>query len=114
VRVGSKGKGSRRRPGRDGGRRSSKTGGDAWRKRISHAVDLGELRKPTRPRLWFPSRFREPMADTAYRMDQAFAQASIHYAVNVPHGASYFDIFVSAEDVERTDAMLRRLIAAAT
>ena len=114
MRVGSKGKGSRRRPGRDGGRRSSKTHGDAWSKRVTHAVDLVELRKPTRPRLGFPSRFREPLTDAAYRMDQAFAQASIPYAVRLPEGARCFDIFVSAEDVDRADAMLRRLSAAAT
>ena len=109
MRVGIKGKGNRRRPGRDGGRRGSKAVAGAWRKRVSHAVDLLELREPKRPKLGFPARFRESLESAAYRMDQVFAKESIPYSVDVPHGAEYFDIQVGAADLERTDALLKRL-----
>ena len=109
MRVGSKGKGNRRRPGRDGGRRGAKVVAAAWRKRVSHAVDLTALRDPKRPKFGFPSKFRETLESAAYRMDQFFAKAEIAYSVDVPDGAGYFDIQVGAVDLERTNALLKRL-----
>jgi hypothetical protein len=108
MRVGSKGKGSRRLPGRDGGRGRSRPGTEAWKKRASHAVAEVDLRHPT-VKLGYSGKFREPLENAAYRLDQAFALNGIAYSVCVPEGHAFLEVTVSKADGARSKDLVNEL-----
>src|SRR6266436_6614375 len=73
----SRGKGSRRMPGRDGGRRKSKPA--IWRKQAQHAVDsVDELKGPVHP-LLIQGRYGDSAPDMIYRFDQDMAKIGLPY-----------------------------------
>jgi hypothetical protein len=96
-------------PGRDGGRRGKRAATEAWRKRASHAIDELNLRPPTKE-LGYGPKFREPIENAAYRLDQAFASASIPYAVQVPEKTSFLSVGVSESDAAAAKAIILALV----
>ena len=74
---GALGKGNRRFPSRDGGRKKSKRG-KAWESRAQHLVPLVEIPVP-HTKISYGGRFREEPASAIYRFDQEMAKLGLSY-----------------------------------
>jgi hypothetical protein len=96
-------------PGRDGGRRGKRVANEAWRKRASHAIDELNLRPPIKE-LGYGPKFREPIENAAYRLDQAFASARISYSVQVPEKTNFLSVKVSESDAVAAKAVVLALV----
>ena len=87
----SRGKGSRRLPGRDGGRRKQRIA--QWRKQAVHAVDgADELHAPLVPLTYTCPRGKSP-AEGIYLFDQAMACTGIRYQAEL-YGSRFFPVFI--------------------
>jgi len=73
----SRGKGSRRVPWRDGGRRKTKS--VSWRKQAQHALDsVDDFVGPVHL-LMIHGYYGDSASDMIYRFDQAMAKIGVHY-----------------------------------
>lgn len=105
---GSRGKGGRRAPGRDGGRRKQK--GVAWRKQAMHAVDdatqLGELVE-----LSFMCPFGQSAAESIYLFDQEMARAGIRYCPELRGSLRFprFSLLVPADCADAVRAIITQI-----
>src|SRR5262245_3339791 len=105
----SRGKGSRRFPGRDGGRGKHKVA--QWRKQATHAVDDLSVLPGALAALTYWCRFGQSPAEAIYRFDQQIAGTGIRYHAEL-HGARtwhFFTVHVPAESAERVQAIISRV-----
>ena len=94
---GTRGKGNRRSPGRDGGARSKHI--ENWRKQARHAVaDQAYLASPLAALLYM-SRVTQKPDILIYKFDQQAAKADIRYHAEY-HGRGQFTIRVSKDILE--------------
>src|SRR5262249_24338261 len=85
----SRGKGGRRRPGRDGGRgKRSKQGAMTWRKRAVHAIREFPKNCNEIVDLTFSVPFGRTPAESIYLFDQLIAATEIRYQVEL-RGSGY-------------------------
>jgi hypothetical protein len=103
----SRGKGSRRRPGRDGGRRKWKVA--EWRKQATHAVGaiselVGELTM-----VEYHCPFRRTAGECIYWFDQEAARIGLWYYAELPN-YYWFPVFKLYVPVDRAEAV-RGIIA---
>lgn len=105
----SRGKGSRRLPGRDGGRRKRKVA--EWRKQATHAVDAlteltGEL-----IRLDYHCPFGHAPGESIYRFDQEAARIGLRYFAELGgyRLAPVFTLHVSVDQAATVLAIIARL-----
>jgi hypothetical protein len=109
---GSRGKGKRRGPWRDGGAHKQKR--PEWRKQAAHAVEEpAELAEPLTC-LQYRGRFREKPAHAIYRFDQRIVPTGIRYFPEYQGLWRGFAIHVSAEHQVRVEEILRQLDAEGT
>jgi hypothetical protein len=105
----SRGKGSRRVPWRDGGRRKQKR--SEWQKRAAHAVK--ELSELSGVLVVLPYRCpsgRTP-AEAIYRIDQQIARTGIRYYAEL-HGTPHWPLFmiqVPAQDAARVRSLIEQV-----
>src|SRR4051794_10137688 len=105
----SRGKGKRRFPGRDGGRRKQKP--VAWRKRATHAVDDRSELPGQLVELSYVCSFDQSAAQAIYSFDQALAHTGIRYHAEL-HGGRYWPVFtlrVPADSVATVRSIITRL-----
>src|SRR5207245_11648426 len=87
----SRGKGSRRFPGRDGSRRKQRIA--QWRKQAVHAVDRAdELHAPLVPLTYTCPCGKSP-AEVIYLFDQSMARIGIRYQAEL-YGSRFFPVFI--------------------
>jgi hypothetical protein len=87
----SRGKGSRRFPGRDGGRRKQKV--VEWRKRAAHAVDALPPSAEGSVDLTYRCPFGRSAAESIYLFDQRIAHTGIRYRAEL-HGPRLHPVFI--------------------
>jgi hypothetical protein len=86
----SRGKGSRRAPGRDGGRgKRVKEKAVAWRKRAVHAVDEFPKNCGDIVELYFSVPFGLSAAESIYLFDQCIATTGIRYQAELRGSGNY-------------------------
>ncbi len=105
----SRGKGGRRFPGRDGGRRKQKA--IAWRKSAAHAVDDPSELSGDLIVLSYLCPFRRDAAASIYAFDQRLAGTGIRYHAEL-HGSRFdpvFTICVPAACAAMVQALIARL-----
>jgi hypothetical protein len=105
----SRGKGSRRLPWRDGGRRKQKVA--EWRKQATHAVEAlteltGEL-----VRVHYHSPFGQKPGESIYRFDQEAARSSLRYFAELGgyRRAPVFTLHVPVDQAAAVQAIVARL-----
>jgi hypothetical protein len=108
----SRGKGNRRFPGREGGKRKRKAA-RPWERRCQHLVaDVAELQQPVTT-LWYGGPWGTELEHQAYVFDQEMARLEIRYfavlAVRYRRYAWHLTVAESdAEQVAETIARLER------
>src|SRR5262249_23732912 len=109
MNVGSQGKGSRRGPWRDGGKRKQKQ--PEWRKQSMHAAsDSAELEAPLAS-VGYRGRFREGPEHAICPFDQRGAGAGIRYDAQYQGRWQGFSIQVSAAHAAKVQELLTQLEA---
>ena len=106
----SKGRGSRRFPGRGGGIGKQKNA-ESWRSRTTHAVESPALLSEKAEQVNYQGRSKKDVSELAYLLDQAFARAGIPYAVE-PVSAFWcpaLTVFVPASLREKAAAIISQL-----
>ena len=103
---GSRGKGSRRGPWRDGGARKSRPA--SWQKQAAHASkSLADLPKPVVTLLYLGKHHKNP-GEKIYVLDQLIARAGIPY-LPIQAGRWAFRITVPADNRVEVEDMIARL-----
>ena len=103
---GSRGKGSRRMPSRDGGARKKRV--PTWHKQAAHAVhDIAALSEPTVTLHYLGDHYKNP-GERIYVFDQLIAKAGIPYLPRQV-GKWQFNITVPAADRNAVMAMIATL-----
>jgi hypothetical protein len=77
----SRGKGGRRFPGREGGRRKRRPVG-SWRHRCQHLVEDQSELSPPLVSLWYSGRWGEKLEHRAYVLDQEMAKAGVRWRLS--------------------------------
>ena len=105
----SRGKGGRRFPGRDGGRRKQKA--VEWRKQAKHSVDeLSTFTEESVAMNYFCPSGQSP-AEAIYRFDQEIARTGIRYYAEL-HGSRFWHFFtlhVPAHSATTVESILARV-----
>jgi hypothetical protein len=109
IKVGSQGKGSRRGPWRDGGKRKQRH--PEWRKQAMHATrDPAEL-GATLVSLRYRVPYRESPEHAIYRFDQKVAGTGIRYQPEYHGRWQGFSIHVLADHAAKVQELLTQLEA---
>ncbi len=105
--AGSRGKGSRRRPGRSGGARKRKP--IEWHKQATHAVDdARELGEPVVSlRYW--GEWGQPPSVQIYKFDQKIAAIGIRYHARCLGRRAGFEIQVLDEHAPKVRSLIAEL-----
>lgn len=106
----TQGKGGRRYPGRDGGRKSAKKQPE-WQRQTKHFVELVDIPTPHETDV-FSGSFRESRSKAMYRFDQEMAKRKLKYYASELSGrflAGAFEITVSKKDIETLKAAISSL-----
>ena len=107
----SRGKGSRRRPWRDGGDRKWKRAA-VWQHRAQHMVKSAEKLQQPVATINFSGAFGEDAGLLIYRFDQEMARIGVRYAAVLQSDAfrtAHFTIHVPTEHADAVAAILARL-----
>lgn len=106
----AQGKGSRRSPWRDGGRKGAKKKPD-WQRQTKHYVDLVEIPTPHGTDV-FAGESQESISKAMYRFDQAMAKRRLKYHASELRGRyldGAFEITVSKKDIEKLKNVISSL-----
>lgn len=106
----TQGKGGRRYPGRDGGRKSAKKRPE-WQRQAKHFVELVDVPTPHESDV-FSSEFRETQSKAMYRFDQEMAKRKLKYHASELTGrllSGAFEITVSKKDIDSLKAAISSL-----
>jgi hypothetical protein len=106
--FGSRGKGSRRMPWRDGGRRKQRC--SEWRKQAMHAVDDPATLEEPVAALTFRGYLCDKPEHLIYRLDQEMARAGIPYHPEYGGRWRGYTIAVTARHKEKVREIMKRLL----